>query len=353
MASDNPLIIEDNFINIPIPGLGDCFYETLRLYGKLYNVPQLNQTVLQLRKYVHSEIMKKSNTNEQFQIVLSGFESKNLAIIKKKEQFLNEANIAAVQLAYRIFNINLVFYNVDANGLRIDRYPENTDPQLHTLHIIRKNDIHFELLIPIGDPIQVYGYAERIRDGRLKVIELEEERDRLIARIIAKELKRTQKSVREEFNSIIEEVLEEQEDAEEQASKVMIYPENQQAAHEASMRVLRIFDENHIANLTNSFQQLHVGPVVAAVSNKALVMKKEQEELNAALAASFEDVNSNALYAAKLAQEISNAAYVASLAEEEPKPKKKKGPKLPPKKGGTRKRREHMRKTKKLKKRSV
>lgn len=331
MASDNALI-KEHFINIPIPGLGDCFYETLRLYGKLYNVPRLNKPVLQLRRDVYSEIMEKSNTNEQFQIVLSGFEPKNLAIIKKKEQYLNDANIAAVQLAYRIFNINIVFYNVDANGLRIDRYPENINPHLHTIHIIRKDDIHFELLIPIGDPIQVYGFAEMIRDARITVEELELERDTLIARIIAKELKRTQKSVREEFNSRIEEVLEEQEEVEEQASELMSHPENQQAASEASMHVLSIFSQNHIANLAHSIQQFHVesshGPAVAAVAA----------------------VSNQALIAAKKEQEAANAAFAALLANEESKPKKKKGPKLPPKKGGTRKRRGHMRNTKKLKK---
>ena len=333
MASDNALI-EEHFINIPIPGLGDCFYETLRLYGKLYNVPQLNQKVLQLRNYVHSKMMEKSNTNEEFKIVLSGFEPKNLGIIKKKEQYLNDANIAAVQLAYRIFNINIVFYNVDANGLRIDRYPYNINPHLHTLHIIRKDDIHFELLIPIGDPIQVYGFAEMIRDARITVEELELERDTLIARIIAKELKRTQKSVREEFNSRIEEVLEEQEDAEEQASELMSHPENQQAVREASMHVLSIFNKNHIANLTNAIQQFHV-----------------ESSHNSAVAA-VAAVSNQALFDAKKEQEAANAIFAASLAKEELNPKKN-GPKLPPKKGGTRKRREHMRKTKKLKKRSV
>ena len=331
MASDNALI-EEHFINIPIPGLGDCFYETLRLYGKLYNVPPLNQTVLQLRKYVHSEIMKKSNSNEEFQIVLSGFKPENLGNIKKKKQYSNDANIAAVQLAYRIFNINIVFYNVDANGLRIDRYPYSINPHLHTLHIIRKDDIHFELLIPIGDPIHVYGFAEMIRDARITVEELELERDTLIARIIAKELKRTQKSVREEFNSRIEEVLEEQEDAEEQASELMTHPENQQAAREASMHIMAVFNKNHIANLSNAIQQFHV-----------------ESSHNSAVAA----VSNQALFDAKKEQEAANAIFAASLAQEKSKPKKK-GPKLPPKKGGTRKiRRRHARKTKKLKKRSV
>ncbi len=333
MASNNSnTLIEEHFINIPIPGLGDCFYETLRLYGKLYNVPQLNQTVLQLRKYVHSEIMKKSDTNEQFQIVLSGIQPENLGIIKKKEQFLNDANIAAVQLAYRIFNINIIFYNVDANGIRIDRYPERINPHLDTIHIIRKDDIHFELLIPIGDPIQVYGFAEMIRDARLEADDLEEERDTLITRIYAKELKRTLASVNKEFKDKIEGVRAEQEEAEEQASELMSHPENQQAAHEASLHAASVFNKNHIANLSNAIQQFHVessyGPAMAAVSNQAL-------------------------FAAKNEQEAANAAFAHQLAsqlEEESKPKKKKGPKLPPKKGGTRKRHvRHMRRTKKLK----
>jgi hypothetical protein len=363
MKSDSDLI-EEYFINIPIPGLGDCFYETLRLYGKLYNVPQLNQTVLTLRKYALSEIMEKSDTNEQFQIVLSGIHRENLNIIKKKEQFLNDANIAAVQLAYRIFNVNIVFYNVDANGIRIDRYPEMNNPRLHTIHIIRKDDIHFELLIPIGDPIQVYGFAEMIRDARLAVEELEVERDTLIALIVDGQVKRTQTSVNKEFNDRIRDVRAEQGDAIQQASELMVYPEHQQAARDASMRVQRIFNRNHIANLTNAIQQLRVE------RNSSVPFRAEklaQEESNAAFAKKLAEEESNVkivkkrgpkialkiddqLFAAKLAQEDSNAAFAASLAE---KPKKK-GPRLPPKKGGTRKRRGyHMRITKKLKKRSV
>jgi hypothetical protein len=316
--------------------------------------------------------MRQRDLNEQFQIVLSGMNNANLAIIKKKEQYLNDANIAAVQLAYRIFNINIIFYNVDANGLRIDRYPENINPQLHTVHIIRKDDIHFELLIPMDDPI--VGLAAMIRDARMEADELEEERDTLIARIYAKELRRTLASVNEEFKDKIDDVHAEQEEAEEEASNIMTHPEYQETARQASLRAVQLFHKNHIANFSNAIQQFHVEsiqepgaavnvsyePGAAPVKKTGpkiapSLVKLAQEKSNMLLAAKLAQEASNAAFAASFAQEESNAAFAHQLSkqlEAEQKPKKK-GPKLPPKKGGTRKRRGHVRKTKKLKKRTV
>ena len=358
-------LINRNFINIPIPGLGDCFYETLRLYGKLYNIPQLNRSVKTLREYAFSEIMRQRDLNEEFQVVLTNIESTNLDKIKQKQKYLNNGNIAAVQLAYRIFNINIVFYNLDANGLRIDRYPDNNNPYYDTIHIIRKDDIHFELLIPIGDPIQIYGLANIIRDTRLLVNDLEMERDTIIAYILDGKVKKNVESVNNEFDKKIRAVLSEQQEIVQQASELMVDPKNKQEAREASMRVLHIFHRGHISNpLIQQFREESLQEPGAAVklSKKNLLQepgaapvkrkgpkiapspaKLAQEKSNALLAAKLlqdESNARNATIAQRIAQEKSNALFAATLLK---------------KRGGKTKKamRVKKQKTKKLKKRSV
>jgi hypothetical protein len=273
MSLDKSFIAK-NFVRIPIPGLGDCFYETLRLYGTLYRIPSLQQTVTNLRKTVYDEMIRKRNTNH-YQIAMAGLTNADLNRIKEKQQYLNEANIAAVQLAYEVFQVNIIFYHSDRHGFRIDRYPDQINSDRSTIHMLRVDDIHFDLLIPNGDPIQELGIADQIRSVRLSIKQKEIKKNEELARSL--ENNRYNHSIHKLEDEMIK-LRREEQDAINEASDIMRIPDYQMASKEVSNNIYRLTvtaaNEKYARQLAE--QELIQARIV---SNAAFARRIAEEEL--------------------------------------------------------------------------
>jgi hypothetical protein len=273
MSLDKSFIAK-NFVRIPIPGLGDCFYETLRLYGTLYRIPSLQQTVTNLRKTIYDEMMRKRNTNH-YQIAMSGLTNSELTKIKEKQQYLNEANIAAVQLAYEVFQVNIIFYNSDRYGFRIDRYPDQINSDRSTIHILRVDDIHFDLLIPNGDPIQELGFADQIRSVRLSIKQKEIKKNEELARSL--ENSRYTPSIHKLEDDMIK-LRREEQTAINEASDIMRIPDYQLASKEVSNEIYRIITTAANEKYARQLAEQELTQARMA-SNEALARRIAEEEL--------------------------------------------------------------------------
>jgi hypothetical protein len=156
-------INELEFIRLESPDDGNCFFTSLETYFKLNETPLGEKDHMELRQMLvdyllaHAEkfrpfVVKEYRVKSEKQrlMYLDKFIVKEIKEIAKPNVYDTQLGDIVPQEATNAFNVRIVIHNWVWGRLAFDVFnlvPDVGDPE-HTIHLLRINENHFDLLFP-------------------------------------------------------------------------------------------------------------------------------------------------------------------------------------------------------------
>jgi hypothetical protein len=156
-------IAEAGFVRLESPNDGNCFFASLETYFKLKETPHADKTHMELRHFLrdyllaHAEkfrpfVVKEYKVKSEVQRLryLNAFIAKEIKTIGKPNIYDTQLGDIVPQEATNAFNVRIVIHNWNWTTREFtifDLIPELGKPE-HTIHLLRINENHFDLLFP-------------------------------------------------------------------------------------------------------------------------------------------------------------------------------------------------------------
>jgi hypothetical protein len=154
------------FTHLESPDDGNCFFTSLETYFKLMESPLAEKDHMELRQmlvdYLLTHLEKfrlfvvkeyKVKSEKQRLKYLDAFITKEIKEIAKPNVYDTQLGDIVPQEATNAFNIRIVIHNWRWSTLDFAEFDLNPDagtPE-HTIHLLRINENHFDLLFPTSD----------------------------------------------------------------------------------------------------------------------------------------------------------------------------------------------------------
>jgi OTU-like cysteine protease len=138
---------------------GDCFFDTLATYGWAYHYDALERPHQELRQAL-VDYMEKNMGDVAPYVIVNENEGETIEsmIESLREDMVwnNDMGDLLSQIAAKAFQVNIYIYNVDPPEVRRLRANQKVYPG-RSIHMLRINDGHYQLLLPQEDAPHVIG----------------------------------------------------------------------------------------------------------------------------------------------------------------------------------------------------
>ena len=164
--------IKTGFTLIPIMPDGNCFYESLILFAKIYNVPEavLPRNVMQLRQIAYNFMINHPD-------IYIHDNGANIQNIIKNTEWANPIFDYVTMVATDIFQINIVIYRAGRDNKKA--YVNELSPigstHTYTARILHSGGNHYDLVIPNEHPKEMIDLLSDLSENHTRLIGLKQQ----------------------------------------------------------------------------------------------------------------------------------------------------------------------------------
>jgi len=160
------------FTLIPIMRDGNCFYESLILFAKIYNVPEaiLPRNVMALRHKSYKFMIDHPNIYIHNNTV-------NIDDIIKNTAWSDPIFDYVTMVATDIFQINIVIYRAgrDKNNAYVDELSPIGSTHTYTARILHSGGNHYDLVVPNEHPKELMDLLSALSENHKQLIKLKQQ----------------------------------------------------------------------------------------------------------------------------------------------------------------------------------
>lgn len=164
--TDVEAILASTYVRLPIHPNGNCFFEALAVFFQITDNPLSAKTQGELRDLLVDVMLTR--IKELLPYVPREYKVKNQSLVlryktafvttevkKLRKNYVYDTDLGDIvpQESTRAFGINILVNDWNWKTMKADVYKLSSpgDPILPTVHLLRTNNNHYDLLLPVAD----------------------------------------------------------------------------------------------------------------------------------------------------------------------------------------------------------